>query len=588
MRQSIRTRLTVILAAMMVSSLLLLGFLLSIQLEQLFQQVSRDRLIAEARQLSPVLGAALSARADWQTQIRNIGKQADVRITLIWADGQVLADSETDPATMDNHGDRPEIIAALGAEGSGWSVRTSATLTQPLLYVATRGPVIGSNATVLRLSLPLSQISAANLRLWRIIGGGLLLAILLTLVVTVWISRNFSHPIEQITAAAQKMAKGDLNQRVPIQRSDELGKLADSFNRLAASNAERVQELVSAKAQLETVIGNTVSGIFLLDRLGTVLLSNPAAMRMLGFRGEELPRNHWQLTHNFEMSQALDLALAQAESFKQDVSVTTPVEQVVELNVVVLPTQDRYVAVFYDVSEARRLASIRADLVANVSHELKTPVTSIHGFAETLLQGALDDERARQRFVEIIYRESGRLLRLVNDLLDLSRLELDPRAVERRRINLVKTVEDAVERAVPKAEGKQISLKLMIGVEQAELEADDYRLGQAIGNLIDNAIKYSSSGGEIRISLQYEKGSFIISVSDMGIGIEQEHLDRVFERFYRTDKARSRQHGGTGLGLAIVKHIVELHRGQVWAESKAGEGSIFRMRLPAGDTHDAH
>lgn len=588
MRQSIRTRLTIILAALMAGSLLLLGFLLSAQLEQLFQQASRDRLTAEARQLSPVLALALQERTDWQTQIRNAGQQADVRITLIRVDGEVLADSVSDPTTMGNHGDRPEVQAALGAAGSGWSVRESATLAEPMLYVAIRGPVIASSATVLRLSLPLSEISAASSRLWRIIGSGLLLTIFLTLLVAAWISRNFSHPIEQITSAAQKMAEGDLSQRVPTQRSDELGKLADSFNHLAASNAERVRELVSAKAQLETVISNTVSGIFLLDRSGTVLLSNPAAMRMLGFREDELPCNHWQLTHNFEMSQALDLALAQTKTFKQDVSVTTTVEEVVELNVVALPTQDRYVAVFYDVSEARRLASIRADLVANVSHELKTPVTSIHGFAETLLQGALDDEHARQHFVEIIYRESGRLLRLVNDLLDLSRLELDPRAVERRRIDLVATVEDAVERAAPKAEEKQISLKLMIGVEQAWLEADEHRLGQAIGNLIDNAIKYSSNGGDIRINLEYEKGSYLVSVRDNGIGIESEHLDRVFERFYRTDKARSRQHGGTGLGLAIVKHIVELHGGQVWAESKAGEGSLFCMRLPAGDTELAH
>ncbi len=438
-----------------------------------------------------------------------------------------------------------------------------------------------------QLPLDAPTIEAANSQLWRVIGLGWLLIMGILAWLIFWINRHLVHPIEQLTAAAERLAMGEPSHQVQETDSYELGQLTSSFNRLARANVERVQEITAAKAQLETVISNTVSGILLMDRKGTVLLSNPAAMRMLGSDEDEIPCGHWQLTHNPEMSQALDQALGQAEPFKREIDLQTPVDRAVELNVVPLPAQDRYVAVFYDISEAKRLASIRADLVANVSHELKTPVTSIHGFAETLLQGALDDDRARLRFVEIIYRESGRLLRLVNDLLDLSRLELDPRAVEKRWINLVKTVEEAVERSSLKAEEKQISLRLAIGVEQAEIEGDEHRLGQAVGNLIDNAIKYTPTGGEVRVNLQYDKRSFIISVRDTGIGIEPEHLERVFERFYRTDKARSRQHGGTGLGLAIVKHIVELHQGQVWAESAVGEGSIFRMRLPASDAEDA-
>lgn len=439
-----------------------------------------------------------------------------------------------------------------------------------------------------QLPLPPLTIETANSQLWRVIGFGWLLIMGILAWLVFWINRHLVHPIEQLTAAAERLAMGDPDQAVPVTDSYELAELTSSFNRLARANVDRVQEITAAKAQLETVISNTVSGILLMDRKGTVLLSNPAAMRMLGSDEDEVPCSHWQLTNNPEMSQALDLALGQADPFKQEIELQAPVERAVELNVVPLPAQDRYVAVFYDISEAKRLASIRADLVANVSHELKTPVTSIHGFAETLLQGALEDDRARVRFVEIIYRESGRLLRLVNDLLDLSRLELDPRAVEKRWINLVKTVEDAVERSSLKAEEKRISLRTAIGVEQAEMEGDDHRLGQAVGNLIDNAIKYTPAGGEVRVNLQYDKHSFVISVRDTGIGIEPEHLERVFERFYRTDKARSRQHGGTGLGLAIVKHIVELHGGQVWVESAVGEGSVFRMRLPASEVPQTH
>lgn len=443
------------------------------------------------------------------------------------------------------------------------------------------GFVLSSQLQRLPLSQP--QLELANLQLWRVFGVGLGVLAISLWVLTAWFHSSFIRPLREITRMADRMARGDFEQPKIAVNSRTLGGLLSSFASLARSQRERLQELTAAKAQLEIVISNTVSGILLMDQRGTVLLSNPAAMRMLGFADDELPRNHWQLTRNPGISSGLEQALKQLEPFKQEISISYPSERLVELNVVPLPSQNRYVAVFYDISQAQKLAAIRADLVANVSHELKTPVTSIHGFAETLLQGAIDDPAARQRFIQIIYRESARLLRLVSDLLDLSRLELDPQALEKRQINLATTVEEAVDRASYKAESKGIALRTAIGVEKAEMCGDEHRLGQAIGNLLDNGIKYTPSGGEVRVSLQYDKGAYIISVRDTGIGIESEHLERVFGRFYRTDKARSRQHGGTGLGLAIVKHIVELHGGQAWAESELGQGSIFHLRLPVGD-----
>lgn len=435
-----------------------------------------------------------------------------------------------------------------------------------------------------RLTLSASEFELLNLYLWKAFGTALGLVVLALWLLARWFSRHFVHPLRELIRVADQMAHGDFDQPETTVSSRELGGLLDSLKALARSQQARLQELTVAKAQLEIVISNTVSGILLMDHRGVVLFSNPAAVRMLGFDQEDLPCSHWQLIKSTTMSRGLGQALKQSEPYKQELSIRYPGERTVELNVIPLPAQDRFVVVFYDISQAQRLASIRADLVANVSHELKTPVTSIHGFAETLLQGALDDPKARTRFVGIIYRESGRLLRLVSDLLDLSRLELDPKAVEKRRIDLAKTVSDAVERASYKAESKDISLQVAIGVEKAEMEGDEYRLGQAIGNLIENGIKYTQSGGEVRVSLQYDKRAYLISVRDTGIGIEPEHLERIFGRFYRTDKARSRQHGGTGLGLSIVKHIVELHGGQAWAESSPGKGSIFHLRLPAGDS----
>ncbi len=417
---------------------------------------------------------------------------------------------------------------------------------------------------------------------WFTVGWSFLLVAGLSIWVVIWIAKDLTRPIEQMTQAAQKIVAGDLGQHVFINRQDELGVLAKSFNHLAETNQRRYQEITASKAQLETVIQNTVSGIFLLDAKGTVFLSNPTAGQILGFDPiADVPDHFSRLTADPKMSQALYDAILAGQPYQQTISITVPAQRVIELHVIPLTAGDRFVAVFYDISEASRLASIRADLVANVSHELKTPVTSIHGFAETLLSDNLVPDSTGRRFVEIIYRESWRLLRLVNDLLDLSYFELDPKAIEKRPVDLTEILHDVVERAAQQAKDKQIDLKLVIGVQSAITLGDDYRLSQAVDNLVGNAIKYTPQGGEVRVNLQYENNGFQIAVRDTGVGIEPEHLNRIFERFYRTDKARSRQHGGTGLGLSIVKHIIGLHGGQVWLESKVGVGTVFYVHLPS-------
>lgn len=416
---------------------------------------------------------------------------------------------------------------------------------------------------------------------WLTVGSSFLLVAFLAVWVAIWLAKDLVLPIEQMTQAAQRIAAGELGLHVEVNRQDELGLLAASFNRLADTNQKRYQEILASKAQFETVIQNTVSGIFLLDANGTVFLSNPKAGEVLGFDPvEDVPDHFERLAADHNLRTVLNEAITANKPSKQMVAIMVPVQRVIELHVVPLASGERFVVVFYDISEASRLASIRADLVANVSHELKTPVTSIHGFAETILDDGLVTDPTGQRFVEIIYRESWRLMRLVNDLLDLSYLELDPNAIVKQPVDLVKILEDVVERDTRQAVDKQIKLQLVVGVESAITLGDEYRLSQAIDNLIGNAIKYTATGGEVRVNLQYEKNGFLIAVRDTGVGIEPEHLGRIFERFYRTDKARSRQHGGTGLGLSIVKHIVELHGGQVWVDSKVGVGSVFYIHLP--------
>ncbi|HHW98294.1 MAG TPA: HAMP domain-containing protein [Firmicutes bacterium] len=416
---------------------------------------------------------------------------------------------------------------------------------------------------------------------WLAVGYSVLLLGPVAVAVAIWLANDPARPLEQMTRAAQRVAAGDLAQPVTVKRQDELGRLATSFNRLMDTNQRRYQEIMEAKAQFETVIQNTVSGILMFDAQGTVFLSNPKAGQVLGFDPDgDVPDHFERLAADPNLCAALRTAIARQEPYKQTVSIGHPVQREIELHVIPLAAGEQFVAVFYDVSEASRLARIRADLVANVSHELKTPVTSIHGFAETILNDELVSDPTGKHFMEIIYRESRRLMRLVNDLLDLSYLELDPNAIAKQPVNLVEILQDVVERDGPQAAEKQIELKLVIGVKAAIMQGDEYRLSQALDNLIGNAIKYTPPGGSIRINLQYEKNGFQIAVRDTGVGIEPEHIERIFERFYRTDKARSRQHGGTGLGLSIVKHIVESHGGQVWVESKVGEGSVFYVHLP--------
>lgn len=579
MQSSIRARFTVILTCLLLGSALLQGLLQSTQIGPHFLRATRAQLFSQARQVALTLSSLANNEEELLEQLAEAG---DVRITLFSSTGEFQLDSDfaADDPALHMPQVRPEVMSAL-SQGEGWDVRHSEAMQQDTLYVAVVSE-LPAGKTVVRLALPLVQVGEVSAAYWLTVGSSFLIVAFLTIWVAIWLAKDLTRPIEQMTQAAQRIAAGDLSQQVVINRQDELGLLAATFNRLAATNQRRYQEIVASKAQFETVIRNTVGGIFLLDAKGTVFLSNPRAGQVLGFDPEtDVPDHFGRLTADPNMCLALNEAISGQQPYKQTVAISVPSQRVIELHVVPLASSGRFVAVFYDISEASRLADIRADLVANVSHELKTPVTSIHGFAETLLNDNLVSDANGRRFVEIIYRESWRLMRLVNDLLDLSYLELVPNAIEKQSVDLVEILRDVIERDAQQAADKQIELRLVIGVQSAVTWGDECRLSQAVDNLIGNAIKYTPPGGEVRVNLQYENQGFQIAVRDTGVGIEPEHLDRIFERFYRTDKARSRQHGGTGLGLSIVKHIIELHDGKVRVESKVGVGTVFYVHLPA-------
>lgn len=580
MQRSIKARLTITLICLLLGSALLQGLLQSLQIGSLFTRAAREQLFAQARQIAASM-RQVASNTDRAAFVQELALAGGMRISLLNAAGQIYLDSDQVAATPTAEvSSQPEVETAW-RQGSGWEVRFDEATQQTVLFVAWQDELPEGSA-VIRLALPYETLQEANSSIWSMVGFGFLLIAVATFYVSIRLANDLIKPIQKVTEAAQKIVAGDLQQRITIERQDELGALVTSFNQLANTNRKRYQQIVAAKEEFETVIQNTVSGIFLLDAHGTVLLSNPSAGRTLGFDPQEdIPDHFCRLVNDASMRQALEEAMAQKQPLKQYVTISTPTKGVVELNVIPLVASDRFVVVFYDISEASRLAQIRADLITNVSHELKTPVTSIHGFAETILNGDLVTDADGRRFVKIIYRESRKLLRLVNDLLDLSRLELDPNVMDKRPVDLVRILKEVVERDTPLAAANQITLRLAVGVEEAILIGDEHRLSQAVDNLIGNAIKYTPPGGEVRVNLEYKANGFQIAVYDTGIGIEAEHLNRIFERFYRTDKARSRQNGGTGLGLSIVKHIVELHEGKVWVESKVGEGTAFYVHLPS-------
>lgn len=581
MRRSLKLRLTITLISFLLLGTLLLALLPSFQLNYAFMGVMRDQLLLQARQVAQIMTLPSPQQTEFLQELAAAGGQ---RITVFSAEGEVLQDYGAGAMPVEG-GEAilyPELEAAKN-EGSGWDIRYSQTSGENLLYVGVRAPNSRQEGLLVRLAIPFSQLQEGSIKNWMLVFAILFIFAAIAILMSLRMSHHITEPVQEVAQAAEKMAAGQLQHYVKYQREDELGALAKSFNRLVEFNQERYQEILSSKKQFETIIENTVSGILLFNSEGTVFLANPRSGQMLGFDHEaDVPDNICRLVADRALCQELKKAAGINFQYNKTLELTYPQEQTLELHVIPLAVGGEHVAIFYDVSEASRLAKIRADLVTNVSHELKTPVTSIHGFAETLLADNLIENSTGRHFAEIIFQESQHLLDLVNNLLDLSYLELNPHALAREPLDLVQLLTEAVQGAHPFAADKQLEVELMIGVDSAKIQGDGKRLFQAVDNLIANAVRYSDVGGSIRVNLQYEQGGFEIAVRDSSQGIEPKHLSRVFERFYRVDKARSRHLGGTGLGLSLVKHIVELHGGQVRAESEAGQGTVFYICLPAG------
>jgi len=552
-----------------------------------------DRKQAELETVARVSEARLLELLDRQayTELRTVcadlASSVSLRITVILPSGQVVADTSENPQQMDNHADRPEVQTALGGQ-IGRSTRFSHTVGERLTYVAAPLRQDGRVGGVVRTAFPVQSLSDAMRAVYLRIALVGLAAAVLAGAVSLLVASRITQPLEALRQGAERFARGELKHRLPVSGAEEIRMLAQSLNHMAAELDQRLETIVRQENEHQAVLSSMVEGVLAIAPEGAILSLNEAGAEMLGVDAEQARgRTVHEAIRHAGLLTFVERALASPEPVEQDLEATGPDKHWLHAHGTVLHDgQQRQIGaliVLHDVTRLRHLEKIRRDFVANVSHELKTPITSIKGFVETLLHEQLDDKDNSLRFLGIILRQVNRLDAIIGDLLMLSRLERgsEEQTIQLQCEPLAEVLRAAVEMCEKKAEDKSMRLELECPPDlQADINAP--LLEQAVTNLIDNAIKYSEAGATVRIAAAHEGNAIVIRVQDQGCGIEAIHLPRLFERFYRVDRARSRELGGTGLGLAIVKHIVAAHRGSIRVESTVGQGSTFFLALPQG------
>ena len=518
---------------------------------------------------------------------RVLGERTATRFTIIRPDGTVLGDSEEDPQRMENHAGRPEVQEALVAGRVGTSIRYSRTLSRDMMYVAVPVSENGQVTGVVRAAMAVDAISATLRGLYLRVALAGLAVVLVTALVSLWLSRRISRPLEEMTRGVARFANGELGERLALGGSAEIDALAAAMNQMAVQLDDRISTVVNQRNEQEAMLASMVEGMLAVDTEERILRINRAAETLLGIRSTQvLGRRLQEVVRKADLQRFVARTLASREPVEADLTLHDQQERFLQAHGTLLRGSSGEVLgaliVVNDITRLRRLETLRRDFVANVSHELKTPITAIKGCVETLLDGAIADPGASRRFLEIIARQGERLNAIIDDLLTLSRIEQDAEKhdIPMQLGSVREVVQAAIQSCSVTAAARSVALELDCP-EVFPATISPPLLEQALVNLIDNAVKYSDEGAVVGISVRYDGEELLIAVGDQGCGIPREHLSRLFERFYRVDKARSRKVGGTGLGLAIVKHIVQAHRGRVMVKSTPGEGSVFTIVLPA-------
>jgi len=496
-------------------------------------------------------------------------KSSELRETLINKQGVVLSDSQVNPATMDNHNTRPEVIDARKI-GSGSSIRYSDTTKVETMYYATSF----GNGYIVRSAVTMNSISIMLWKYGSIYIFVMIASLLITLLFSSRLARSLVRPIKDLEEATHRISEGELHERVKVHSDDEIGELAVTFNQMADRLENSFNDTTRKQTELEAVLKSMDSGVIAVDRNQRIMLINPYAKKIFGIEKDIIGEKLLNTIRDFELEDII-----KNKEYERLITIFWPIKRDLRIktaDIIYGGETIGTVAVIHDITDIKKLENMRSQFVTNVTHELRTPLTSIKGFAETLKY--VEDNETREKFLSIINDEADRLSRLISDILTLSQIE-QTRAIRRELIDVTGIISQVVMLVKNSADNKNIKLTIEDkGIK--DLYGDPDLLMQMLINLVDNAIKYSGKDAEVVVSAESENDSGVISVSDNGIGIPKEHLDRLFERFYRVDTARSREQGGTGLGLAIVKHIVLNFNGTIEVDSEPGRGSKFTVKLP--------
>lgn len=572
----------------LLAAYLLLRGMLSWSEDRVYDQAERQ-LRAIAALMHRAYGDALREEPspELQQELMRLGEESGYRLTLIDPDGRVLADSsqaDLDAVlAMENHAERAEVQKARIA-GSGVVRRTSTTVGEPFVYVAVRHELPEGRPATVRAATAVQvleqQVDFLQQRLTR---AALLIAATL-LGVTYLVVRSIVLPVLELNAAADAVGRGDYDQRAFVPNRDELGALGASFNRMCGELAEQIDKLQRSGQQQATVLGGMVEGVIAIDAQQRVVLANRAAGSLLGFRPESVEgRPLVEVIRNHTLHDALSEAQSSGRPHRLDIEQQGAESLLLSVQITPLAGDESGAAVIvlHNITELRRLESIRQEFIANVSHELKTPLASIKAYTETLIGGALHDEQHAMQFLQRIEEQADRLNALIQDMLSLARIESAEQSFELASIVVGEAVAACLSDYSPQAESREIILIADSLEPNAEVLADPEGLRVILGNLVDNAIKYTPKGGTVTVAWQSTDDDQVrLAVSDSGIGIPKDELPRVFERFHRVDKARSRELGGTGLGLSIVKHLTQSFGGAVAVESQVDVGTTFTVTLP--------
>jgi len=578
----------------------ILAVLFGGEFEKREEEALRARLVDQARVAAygaaPFFAFSLPITSTSQLA-HDIAALFGTRVTLIRPDGAVVGDSDetlADLPRLENHATRPEVVQALSHPGSpGTDSRLSATVNRRLLYVAMAvsdssnpGKIVG----VARVAYPLTSVEQARDALWRNLLIAALFVGLIAALLGVLLARSIVGPLTGLRAVAYRFGKGDLSARA-AHTGGEIGDLGREFNAMADQLSSTIEQRTSERNQMAAVLAHMHDGILITDAQGHIVGANAAACRLFETAPERVTdRSLIEVTHSHELHHALRAALSQ-EVGRQRLEVEAGKRKLAAV-VTAVPgeTGPTGLIVLQDVTELNRLERARRDFVANIGHELRTPLASIKLLVETLVISVKDDPEATQDFLRRIDVEVDGLTQLVRELLELSRIESGEVPLDRKAIDLSELLERAAGRLRAQAERANITLDVEVAPSLQPAYADPDRVEQVLVNLLHNAIKFNHPGGRVKLMAEEAgEGRLRVRVEDTGPGIPPDDLPRIFERFYKVDKARTsvregrEREGGTGLGLAIARHIVQAHGGQIWAESKYGEGSIFYFTLPVAD-----